>query len=425
MPIVDVKRLGVELRRSSKPMALFAFLILAGVVAAGVIFKNQTFQKPWESYYTVKADFDDVKGVVSGSQQVRISGVPVGVVKDIDLVKGRAVLTLSIQEKHGKLYRDARMRLRASTPLEDMYVAVDRGTPAAGVLRPGDVLPAERTETPVDIARVLNTFDADARQHLGVLLEGLGKGLEDRGASLRTAFAQTVPFLQMAERATRVVSRRQAATRRVISNLSELTGALARRNEAIASLVDNGQSTLAELAGHDRNLAATIRELPGTMSAMRSAFASLRGAEAELDPALRSLDPVLTQLAPGLTSLQRLGVDARPALAALRAPFRSLGSLSRDLRPTATALERTMSRLAGQTEDFDTMTKLLPPCMKQMAGFFSNTLSVMKLADEGGVIPRAESTFSSDSLTPLAPALIPAEPSFKTMPTCTPGGQRP
>lgn len=423
MRFLDSTHLRLELRRSGKSLALFAFLIAAGIVSAGIILKNQTFQKPWESYRTVRAEFDDVKGVVPGSQQVRIAGVPVGVVKDIDLDEGRAILTLSIRKKYGEIYRDATMRLRASTPLQDMYVALDRGSPRTGSLG-SRILPAERTVTPVDISRVLNVFDTDTRKRLGVALDGLGAGMDDRGASLRATFAEAVPFLQMAKRATGVINRRQAATRRIVSNLSLLTGALARRNDAIAGLVENGERTLSQFALHDRNLAAAIGELPRTMSAMRSAFTSLRMAEDELDPALRSLDPVLTHLESGLRALTRFGVDARPALAALRGPVRTLNPLARDLQPTATALKDAMGRLAGQTRDFDVMTKLLPPCLKQIEGFFNNTNSFTKLADEGGVVPRAEATVSSDSFAPLAKA-VPRDPSLKHGSTCTPGGQRP
>jgi hypothetical protein len=70
------------------------------------------------------------------------------------------------------------------------------------------------------------------------------------------------------------------------------------------------------------------------------------------------------------------------------------------------------------------MTKLLLPCLTQVENFFNNTMSFMKFEDEGGVIPRAETTVSSDSIAPLASKVIPPEPSFRTYPTCTPGGQK-
>jgi len=423
MAKVDTSRLAIEVRRALVPLVFLVLLVTAGVVSAGVIFKNQTFQKPWEDYYEVRADFDDAKGVVQGSQQVRMAGVNIGVIKKAELVKGRAVLTLSIREKYGPLYRDARMRLRPSTPLQDLYVEVQRGTPAAGELTEDAILPAERTQTPVDISRVLNAFDGDTRERLGVLLDGLGKGLEDNGASLREAFAQTVPFLHVVKRTTGVIARRRGITRRLVSNLASLTSTLADRNDRITSLVAGGEQTLGELARNDGNLAATIRELPATLTAMRGAFASLRATEDELDPALTSLDPVLDSIKPGLQALRRFGQDARPALTALRAPVRSLIPLGRDLAPAATSLQRAMTTLKPQAPQFDRMTALLPPCLKQISDFFANTISFMKLEDEGGVIPRAEATFSADSLAPLTGT--PPEPSYQRMPTCTPGGQKP
>lgn len=425
MRIRDTKRLRLELRRSLKPLALFAFLIACGAVSAGVIFKNQTFQKPWEHYYEVRARFDDAKGVVSGSQQVRMAGVKIGVIKAVDLEAGQPVLTLSIEKKYGPLYRDARMRLRPSTPLQDLYVDVRRGTRTAGVLKPDAVLPGERTQTPVDVSRVLNTFDPDTRQRLGVLVDGLGAGLEDRGASLRAAFEQAVPFLAMAKRTTGVLSRRRVATRRLVTNLADLTDELAQHNGQIASLIGHGESALGELAGHDRDLAATFRELPATLSAMRAAFASVRGAEDELDPALRSLDPVLSDLHGGLRALRRFGTDAEPALAALRAPVRTLNPLARDLDPTAQSLHGALTPLVPQAAELDRITALFPPCLDQLSHFFSNTISFMKLQDAGGVIPRAEATFSADSLTPLLGDAAVPEPTYRAEPTCTPGGQKP
>jgi virulence factor Mce-like protein len=421
---IDSNRLKVELRRAVRPLTLFVLLVAAGAVSAGVIFKNQTFQKPWEDYYEVRAEFADAKGVVPGSQQVRIAGVRVGIIKGTELEHGRAIVRLSIQSKYGRLYRDARLRLRPSTPLQDMYVAVeDRGTPAAGKLGEDDVLRAQSTETPVDVARVLNVFDVDTRKRLDVLLDGLGQGLDDRGAALRTAFVQAAPFFTVAQRATGVLARRRAATKRLVANLGRLTDTLGDRNRRITGLVRDGERTLGALARNDAPLAATVRELPATLSAVRSSFAATRSAQDQLDPALVALDPVLDRLEPGLRALERFGDDARPALAALKRPVRTLQPLARDLQPAARALNAAMGPLADQTPEIDRITGLLPNCLERLSAFFTNTMSLGKFEDEGGVVPRSETTFSADSLSPLLGN--PPEPSFERKPTCTPGGQRP
>jgi virulence factor Mce-like protein len=276
---MDTKRLKLELQRSVKPLILFGILIACGIVSAGIIFHNQTFQRPWVDYYTVHATFDNVKGVTPPTQQVRIAGVKVGVVKDSKLVDGRPELTLSIEAKYGRLYKDARMRLRPSTPLQDMYVSIDRGTPAAGELSESQVVQADQTQSPVDISRVMNTFNTPTRERLASLLDALGSGLDDRGQSLRQAFANAVPFLDMAKRATQIVDRRKVAMRRVITNFGELTGVLADRNKQLTSVVSNGEATLGTLARSDRNLAATVRELGPTLTTMRSTFANVPAME--------------------------------------------------------------------------------------------------------------------------------------------------
>lgn len=418
---VDTKRLKLELQRSVKPLILFGILILCGIASAAYIFHNQTFQRPWEDYYTVKATFDDVKGVTPPTQQVRIAGVKVGVIKNVKLVDGRPQVTLSIESKYGRLYRDARMRLRPSTPLQDMYVSIERGTPAAGKLSEDDVIPGEQAESPVDISRVMNTFNTPTRDQLGTLLDQLGHGLKDRGASLRSAFASAVPFLDAAKRATQVIDRRKLAMRRLVTNFGELTGVLGERNKQIAGLVSGGEQTLGALARSDKNLAATVRELGPTLTTMRSTFAQVRAMEETLDPALKSLDPVLERLEPGLDALEKFGKDATPAMVALRTPVRTLRPLATSLDPAAGSLRSSMRALDPQTPKYDRITAIFPPCLERLSAFFTNSMSLAKFSDDGGVIPRAGSSFGIDTISGLTGA--PGAPGAKRMPSCTTGGK--
>ena len=52
----------------------------------------------------------------------------------------------------------------------------------------------------IDIAEVLNTFDADVRTHMSRLLDEFGVGLSGNGEDLRRAFAEIAPFLRGAQR---------------------------------------------------------------------------------------------------------------------------------------------------------------------------------------------------------------------------------
>jgi hypothetical protein len=102
-----------------------------------------------------------------------------------------------------------------------------------------------------------------------------------------------------------------------------------------------------------------------------------------------------------------------------------LTPLAQQLDPTARSLRRALVPLTPEAAHLDRMTALLPPCLDQLSHFFNNTISFMKLRDAGGVIPRAEATFSADSLTPLLGDAGVPEPTYRAVPTCTPGGQTP
>lgn len=164
---INTDRLALELKRARRPFGILLVLVAFAVVAAWYVFHKQEAQWPWQATRKYQVAFQDVKGVRPGQQQVRIAGVKVGLISKAKVSGKTAVLTLSLDDKYGKLYKNARMRLRPVTPLQDMYVSIDsRGTPSAGELGKSEILGMQRTDSPVDISRVLNTFDTDTRSRL-------------------------------------------------------------------------------------------------------------------------------------------------------------------------------------------------------------------------------------------------------------------
>src|SRR5438045_1122846 len=79
-------------------------------------------------------------------------------------------------------------------------------------------LPMDRVKSSVNVADVLDVFDADTRVRLRNLLDGFGNGLKGRGDSLRDAFVTLTPLLQTARRATRQIDIRETRTRRLVHN---------------------------------------------------------------------------------------------------------------------------------------------------------------------------------------------------------------
>ncbi|WP_320670035.1 MlaD family protein [Patulibacter defluvii] len=413
-------RLALELKRARVPFLLVLFMIGCALIAGWYMFRQQKVQWFWQDTQDVKVAFDDVKGVQPGQQDVRLAGVSIGLIKDAQVGKdGKAVLTLSLEKKYGDIYKNARMRLRPVTPLQDMYVSIEtRGTPSAGKLAGDDVLALQRTASPVDISRVLNTFDPDTRTRLASLLTDMGKGLGDHGDELRRSFVALAPFLQAADRLTGAMADRRREIARVVHNLGQLTAAVNTRDQQLSSLIQQGNGTLAELAQHDSTLSATLAELPPTMTQMRSSFGELRAAEDELDPALRSLRPVAEKLKPGLEALQEVSRDAMPALRALQPAMTQLRPLAEDLQPTSVALKDAFARLAPTTPRLDRATQKIVPCRLAIGKFFQWTLSVLKYYDGGGAYPRGELVLGMPSFT-LGKG---KDPVLRRGWTCTQGG---
>lgn len=412
------ERLLLEAKRSVRPLLLLAGLMAAAGVTTALIAQNLTFARPWQKYREVTARFQDVKGIFPGGHQVRIHGVKVGVVSKSTLVDGKPQLTMKIENKWGPVYKDARIQIRPVTPLQDLYVnIIDRGHPAAGEVGKKDVIASSQTVTPVDVSRVLDTFNAPTRQRMTVLLSEMSPALDDGGVKLKATFAELAPFLHVAEDTTKVLADRKVAVERAVHNFGELSAALAKRDDDLQRFVVQGNSALGELARNDQPLAGTLTELADLLPVMRSSFASVNALTGHLDPALVALKPVAAQLQSSLKGLEQVGTDATPSLKALRPAVVSLRAMARTLPSTSRALQSSLTRLQRQAPQFDRITNLVGGCMGSAQRFFANTLSVFKLADVNGAFPRADETVDFDSASDAnAPAL-----NLRKLPNCTDG----
>ena len=412
-------RLALELKRAWRPFMILLVLVGFAAIAAWYVFHKQEAQWPWQTTRKYQVAFQDVKGVRPGQQQVRIAGVKVGLISKARISGKNAVLTVSLDDEYGKLYKNARLKLRPVTPLQDMYVSIEsRGTESAGELGKNDVLGVQRTEVPVDVSRVLNTFDSDTRVRLAALTNDFGEGVGGHGEELRRAFAALGPFLRTADRLAGAMTDRRREIARVVDNLGRLTAAVNTRDQQLTKLIRDGHGTVAELAQHDRTLAATLAELPGTMSQMRASFATLRDAQTQVDPALASLRPVAAKLESGLKALEGLSDDATPSLTALRPAAKDLKPLATSLPPTATALRDAFTKLEPTAPRLDRATADLVPCRLTTTKFFQWTLSVLKYYDENGAWPRGELVLGMPAFT-LGKV---ADPNIRRDRTCTQNG---
>lgn len=414
------ERVRLELERSARPFAVVIVTMAVGILALVLLLARLGVTLPGEERYDVRVAVDDAKGVVAGSNEVRISGVVVGKVVDVDIEGRRAVLTARIEPRHAPLYRDARLRLRPKTPLEDMYLNVEnRGTSAAGRIASGGRLAAERTRTPVQIGAVLDVFNADVRPRVAQAIDSLGRGLGDHGDELRRALTQLAPFLDSARRLTHETAIRRRQTARLVHNVTALNQELADRDDDVSGLVRSGSGVVSELARTDRPLADLIQQLPPTLRALPRSFATLRGTSDDLDRALVALRPAARALPEGLDAVEQLAPDLQTGASALRQPLPALRRLAQALPRLTSDLAAGVSTLRPQAPRLNRVTAAVVPCKLAVSKFFQWTISVGKFYGVRGAVLRGDPIIGTNTA-----AGVVKDSGLTSTPDCAAGGPR-
>jgi virulence factor Mce-like protein len=411
---INRARIELELRRSVRPLLVVVIGALVGLGITAFI-ASRVAKTLFTGSYTAQFTVEDATAVNPGTQELRFKGIPAGTVKAIDRKGLHPVVTVQWDKKYGPIYRDARAELRPNTALMDMYVnIVDRGTPSAGRIPEDEPIPLGQTSVSVNITDVLNVFGSDVRTRMAQLLDGLGNGLEDRGAKLNAAIVELAPLLRSAKQATEQIATRQKLTRRLVHNSVILTEALADRDAELRDMVVQSSSVLSTMQQHAPQLDATLRELPPTLDALNGSFTAVRGVLGDVNTAVRDLGPVADRVPAALDALRDLNAVAAPAVSRLQQPLDELVPVATRLRPLSGDLERAARALGPEIPVLDRTTVDLENCEDGIQGFFHWTASLGKFGDIRGPIPRGNLVVGPQA------ASIPSPIEYAPQ-ACTPG----
>jgi phospholipid/cholesterol/gamma-HCH transport system substrate-binding protein len=340
-------------------------MVLIALVVGGYILSNQRFYLPaWvpvlgTDFFELKGQFSTAQSVTPGQgQTIQIAGVSVGEIDKVELVDGRAIVTMSVRRKYKELVkRDATMLLRPKTGLKDMVIEMDPGTPGLPSVPEGYMVPVSQTRPDVNLDEILANLDRDTRDYLRLLVAGGGEGLKNNGRNFRNAFRRFEPLGRDTAKLTRLLAERRRNLARLIHNLQLLITEVGTKDKELAELVVSQNAVFEAFANQDDNLRETFRLLPGTLRSTNTALA-------QSDELSQLLGPTLRKLRPGARALdnaQRATQDfARETIDPVRdqvRPFtRDAQPAARLLRPAARDLARITPRLR---ESFDVINTLL------------------------------------------------------------------
>jgi phospholipid/cholesterol/gamma-HCH transport system substrate-binding protein len=287
-------------------LALLAMIILATGIGAYIL-SQQRLRFPFvqEEAFKVKVELPNAQAVQPGQgQTVRVAGVKVGDIGDVELEDGVAVVELQLEPKYkGLIRRDATALLRTKTGLKDMFLEVDPGN--GKPLGEGATVPVENTVEDVDPDEFLSVLDRDTRDYLKLLISGAGKGLKGRGTDLQETLARFGPLHRDLARFTRAVATRRRNLRRLIHNYGLLTTELGRSDRDIVRLVRASNEALSGFAAADTDISAAVAQLP---SALRTTRITLD----KLDPFARRLGTTLGRLRPAVREIDDANREVLP-----------------------------------------------------------------------------------------------------------------
>ena len=114
----------------------FALALVVAVIVLQMVGGTDLFTKS----YTAHATFDNVQELKKGDP-VKMAGVDIGRVESIELVGGKAKVTMRIQRKH-PVKTDSKAIIKFTGLMGQNFVAIEGGSAQAPNLEPGNPLPA-------------------------------------------------------------------------------------------------------------------------------------------------------------------------------------------------------------------------------------------------------------------------------------------
>lgn len=205
-----------------------------------------------------KARFTDASGLRDGDG-VRIAGVEVGRVEDIDVVDRRTAEVTFAVERGRALPATATATIKYLNLIGQRYVALDRGTGAAGTLRPGATIPVERTTPALNLTQLFNGFRP--------LFQALSPGDVNK----------------LAGSLVQVLQGEGGTVEGLLSTIGSLTGGIAAKDRVIGQVVDNLNAVLDTVNARDDELGTLVSTLRRLVSGLASDRTAIGEAISALD----------------------------------------------------------------------------------------------------------------------------------------------
>jgi len=252
------------------PIKVGIFTVVMLLVAAGLVIVFGQFR--FTAGNTYHANFAEASRLKSG-QDVRISGVPVGSVKGVELNPDNSVdVTFDIDERY-QMYTSTRAEVRYQNLVGDRYLEITSGPGELRKLPAGATIARENTQPALDLDAllgglrpVLKGLDGDKVNEVSNAVIEL---LQGQGGPLSSLLASTSSF-------TSDLAARDQLIGDVINNLNTVLATVDEKGAQFDASVDQLQQLITGLAENRDPVAGAIPPLASASSDLTDLLASSR-----------------------------------------------------------------------------------------------------------------------------------------------------
>jgi phospholipid/cholesterol/gamma-HCH transport system substrate-binding protein len=259
--------------------------------------------------YRLHALFKET-GLLVPNADVRISGVNVGKVTDVQAKGVDSLVTMDLQPQFAPVPVDTHAILRQKTLLGEAYVELSTGNGSGRKLADEGTIPSTQVEDTQQLDQVLGSFNRPTQKNLQALLNGTYLSLAGRGQDLNDAIGNLDPAVTELSAVVGELNQQSGNVQRLIANAGTVLTTLGDRSGDLRTLVTAGDQVLSATAPRNTALRATVNAFPPFMTQLRATLGTLNTTLGLAKPSLAALRPVAPLVKPALSELIALSGPA-------------------------------------------------------------------------------------------------------------------
>jgi len=273
------------------PAAKIGLFMLMGLIVLGVfILKIEDIPIGERGdRLTVRAEFPTVAGI-DRKADVRIAGVRVGKVEDVELVGGRAMLTLSL-DPSVRLHQGASVRVSSLGMLGDKFVEISPGDLSAPPLPPDAVLGGSAPPSFDDVLKAATDIGADVKEVTLALRQSIGGQV---GAEKLTEIVDNIEELTASLKV--LIQQNQGNVNATMANFRDFSTTLKVELPRIADKINRLADSLNGVVDEDRE-------------DLHASLANIRDISERLKVSANNLNSITTKIASGEGTIGKLVND--------------------------------------------------------------------------------------------------------------------